>query len=193
MSKKSKNKEIVKGKSDTKVIDPTKDSGEDLLHYDYKCKNCGSSKIDIRKKDVEGVSEEVKEDIQEQYCKDCGGTDIGWGFSDMVLKCNSKVYNEETKQYETCGHVTKLKHPQFTNLRGGKNFPLYSTNKHFLGLACEKCGANIAIKFIPAENPPSEEAIEKMQKEQEDRMKPNKEIKSKLEVVKSPNNKEEKK
>jgi len=154
---------------------------EPFVDYDWRCADCGGF---ISKRKVLSENEaEDEEEKEEFYCLDCGSTNKEWGFSDLAITCNAYVYNKETEEYEPCGHVTKVDHPNGKNIRFAFPLTLRTNNKQFLGLACEKCKSSIAIGFTPAAEPPSKEEIDKIKAEMEERT--NK--KPKLEIVKDDN------
>ena len=64
-------------------------------------------------------------------------------YGDAVIKCS-------------CGHTTHIKHPEFINVEVGLTLPpLYTTNQHFLGLACEKCKAALTFQLIESLQSPA--------------------------------------
>lgn len=141
----NKNVEVEETKSEQTnrgVIDPT-NSDEPLLEYDFKCKDCGSYHLDQFEEEQDNGTIVIR-----KKCLDCGSTNIIYGYSDAVIECGA------------CGHVTRVEHPGFINVRGGINIPpLYTTNKHFVGLGCSnpECKNSLVLKMVPAANPPEKE------------------------------------
>jgi hypothetical protein len=67
-------------------------------------------------------------------------------YADAVISCAA------------CGHDTVINHPEFTNVEIGINLPpLYTTNQHFLALACENCQNKLTLRMIKAKYPPAYE------------------------------------
>lgn len=57
-----------------------------------------------------------------------------------------------------CGTDTNIEHPEFRNVEVGINLPpLYTTNQHFLGLACSnpECKARLTLRMVKAAYPPA--------------------------------------
>lgn len=104
-------------------------------------------------------------DIQDAEVLENNSPEVG----EEVSKSDSKVFIPEVDSPEeryryadtlitcaVCGKDTKIEHPEFKNVEVGINLPpLYTTNKHFLGLACSHCQAALTLRMVEAEFPPA--------------------------------------
>jgi hypothetical protein len=87
--------------------------------------------------------QEDKENVKEQDpFKDATWFDQ----ADLVIECS-------------CGHITKLKHPGFVNIKTGLQLPfLYTISNELpgvpklLSISCEKCNNKLTLKFVESEN-----------------------------------------